>query len=239
MGGNPGSYAAGSYAAGSYAAGSYACGNLAAGNLAAGDLAAGAAGAAPASAALQTAAQTGPPAPSTAPLPPEPREQFAQELTALGGKLIACKAADLPQAVLAFLSERGLAHLLVDEAGAELLQGGLALFQKQGVLLTRQPEPRLRAGLTGALAGLASTGSLAFAATPGSPLAASLLPEIHLAALKASQIGDDLPAVLRLLQGCPAAVLVTGPSRTADIEMTLTIGVHGPKELVVFLMEDG
>ena len=174
------------------------------------------------------------------PLDPQERvQQFTRELLALGGKPIACQAAEFPEAVLSFLNERRLQTLLVDEGVAALLQPALGRFQAAGVQLTRQPDPALRAGLTCALLGLAQSGTLGFASRPGSPLAASLLPEIHLAALKASQVSDDLAEALRSLQDYPSAVLVSGPSCTADIEMNfLTIGVHGPKELVVFLIED-
>ena len=69
----------------------------------------------------------------------------------------------------------------------------------------------------------------------GCPFNASLLPEIHIAILKSSDILPSLPDAMHLVKNTSAAVFITGPSRTADIEMTLTIGVHGPKEIHVFL----
>jgi L-lactate dehydrogenase complex protein LldG len=69
----------------------------------------------------------------------------------------------------------------------------------------------------------------------GSPLHASLLPEIHIAVLNKSDILPSLPDAMHLVKDKRAAVFITGPSRTADIEMTLTIGVHGPKEIHVFV----
>jgi L-lactate dehydrogenase complex protein LldG len=65
------------------------------------------------------------------------------------------------------------------------------------------------------------------------------LPEVHIAIVHKSQIVHFLEEALRLPQVRQAAatVLITGPSRTADIEMTLTIGVHGPKELVVYIVD--
>jgi len=70
------------------------------------------------------------------------------------------------------------------------------------------------------------------------PQTASLLPEIHLAVLRAEDIYETLPEVLRLACRAPASslVLISGPSRTADIEMTLTIGVHGPRQVHTFLV---
>jgi len=93
-------------------------------------------------------------------------------------------------------------------------------------------------GLTGALAGIAATGSLVVPSGVGQPQTASLLPEMHLAVLRAADIVPDLAAALALPAVKQAAMtsIITGPSRTADIEMTLTIGVHGPKRVVVFLV---
>jgi L-lactate utilization protein LutC len=97
-----------------------------------------------------------------------------------------------------------------------------------------------RVGLTAAVAGIAETGSLVLTSGKDRPLTASLLPEVHIAVIHA---GDILPTVNAALQlpevwEASSAVLITGPSRTADIEMTLTIGVHGPAELIVFCLED-
>ena len=74
----------------------------------------------------------------------------------------------------------------------------------------------------------------------GETLTASLLPEVHIAVLKISRLVPTLADALRMpeVRTASAGVIVTGPSRTADIEMTLTIGVHGPGELHVFLIDD-
>jgi len=93
----------------------------------------------------------------------------------------------------------------------------------------------VRVGLTGAIAAAAETGSLAIPGGAGRPLAASLLPEVHIVLLEKEKVVVGVDQLLRLpeLTHSAAAVLVSGPSRTADIEMTLTIGVHGPGELIV------
>jgi L-lactate dehydrogenase complex protein LldG len=69
----------------------------------------------------------------------------------------------------------------------------------------------------------------------GAGIRSTSLPEIHIAVLKSSDIFPSLPDAMYLVKNTSAAVFITGPSRTADIEMTLTIGVHGPKEIHVFL----
>jgi L-lactate dehydrogenase complex protein LldG len=89
-----------------------------------------------------------------------------------------------------------------------------------------------------ALYGLADTGSVVLAASPEEPRARSLLPERHISLLREDRIvrgldelfaalGDDLPSAL---------AIVSGPSRSADIEQRLTIGVHGPGEVHVVLL---
>ena len=97
-------------------------------------------------------------------------------------------------------------------------------------------------GLTGALAGLADTGSLVLASGPGRSRVASLLPPVHVAVLSQARMYATLPAFLAANRGAVGEtsnlVLVTGPSRTADIEMTLTHGVHGPREVHVIVVAE-
>ncbi|MDP3184740.1 MAG: lactate utilization protein, partial [Anaerolineales bacterium] len=103
-----------------------------------------------------------------------------------------------------------------------------------------EADPGLAGGLTGTLAGVAESGTLVLTGGPGRPLVASLLPRIHLAVLRASTIIARLPQALCMdaVQSASSAVLINGPSRTADIEMTMTIGMHGPGKLYVFCVQD-
>lgn len=80
--------------------------------------------------------------------------------------------------------------------------------------------------------GLADPGSVVLAASPEEPRGRSILPEIHVAVLDEADILPDLAALLRAVRGAlpSSLVIVSGPSRTADIEMTLAVGVHGPRE---------
>ena len=108
-------------------------------------------------------------------------------------------------------------------------------YTTAGIEFTHEPDPQILVGVTNAICGLADTGSVLIVDGEGDPLKASLLPEIHIAVLKSSDILPSLPDAMKLVKNTSAAVFITGPSRTADIEMTLTIGVHGPKEIHVFL----
>ena len=68
------------------------------------------------------------------------------------------------------------------------------------------------------------------------------MPPVHIAIIKASQIVGTLGEALATLRSeekvSPIVTLVTGPSRTADIELTLAIGVHGPQELFVIVNQE-
>jgi L-lactate dehydrogenase complex protein LldG len=94
-----------------------------------------------------------------------------------------------------------------------------------------------------ARAGIAATGSILLEISDPKERAATALPLIHAVFLKASTIVADLYALQNILaeglssSGTAYLSLTTGPSRTADIERVLTIGVHGPKELHVLVLE--
>jgi L-lactate dehydrogenase complex protein LldG len=94
-------------------------------------------------------------------------------------------------------------------------------------------------GVTGAVGAIAESGSVALVSGPGRPRTASLLPPVHVAIVPVSRLYATLPDFLAAHPDAAEQgsnlVLVTGPSRTADIEMTLTRGVHGPGEVHVVL----
>ena len=98
------------------------------------------------------------------------------------------------------------------------------------------------ASLTGTLGAIAATGSLILWPTREEPRMMSLAPPVHFALLKASEIRDNFYQVQQEFawaQGMPTnALLVSGPSKTADIEQVLAYGAHGPKDLVVLILED-
>ena len=98
------------------------------------------------------------------------------------------------------------------------------------------------ASLTITLGAIAATGSLILWPTREEPRLMSLVPPVHFALLKASEIRDNFYQVqqeFEWAQGMPTnALLVSGPSKTADIEQVLAYGAHGPKDLVVLILED-
>lgn len=104
---------------------------------------------------------------------------------------------------------------------------------------------RADVGVSSADVALAETGTLVLSSGPQRSRLATLLPPLHLALLPASRLTTDLFTwVSEWQRGEPGSMpanvtLISGPSKTADIEQTLAVGVHGPKRLIVLLYEDG
>ncbi len=98
------------------------------------------------------------------------------------------------------------------------------------------------AGITSADFAIADTGTLAFLSGKGLSRSVSLLPPLHIAIVPINALVEDLDTVLAQVLDAgemPSCLtLVTGPSRTADIEQVLTIGVHGPCALHVILLKN-
>ena len=98
------------------------------------------------------------------------------------------------------------------------------------------------AGLTTCLAGLADTGTVILPSGAGLSSLTSLLPRTHLVLLRAKDIYPSFDDWIRAggreaIAASSQLTLITGPSRTADVEMILTLGVHGPERLVVFTID--
>jgi L-lactate dehydrogenase complex protein LldG len=94
-------------------------------------------------------------------------------------------------------------------------------------------------GVTGCHAAIAETGSLVLLSGPGSSRTVSLLPPLHVALVRRQDLyfgmGDFFESQAATMAEASCCTFVTGPSRTADIELSLTIGVHGPGRVVVIV----
>ena len=125
----------------------------------------------------------------------------------------------------------GLAHRL------EFIQG---LFQNTAPRVLESAGPVLLAHIDcDVYAAVAETGSLVIRPNPHHGLAISLVPPIHIALVEPATIGPDLIDLLekiRLEPHPPNVTVITGPSKTADIEGALVTGVHGPGLVQVFLV---
>jgi L-lactate dehydrogenase complex protein LldF len=186
---------------------------------------------------------TGPVERSFLPLDRDLIERFAEELRALGGEFRVCSPDNLAEEIISLLHQRDIKEVLSWES-SQLPVGLLDKLHAAGIRRiggevsdSGEDDPAHgAAGITGAQAAVAETGTLVLSASADRPLSTSLLPEIHIAILQPGDIYKDLPQILALpvVQEASSTVLISGPSRTADIEMTLTIGVHGPREVYVF-----
>ena len=97
-------------------------------------------------------------------------------------------------------------------------------------------------GVTMAQAAIAETGTLVLESEKERHRLVSLLPPVHVAIVRSDDICLTIGDALKQSRGreeemSRAITFITGPSRTADIELTLTVGVHGPKELYVIVLD--
>ena len=98
------------------------------------------------------------------------------------------------------------------------------------------------AGITTTTGAIAETGAIVLWPDAQEPRTLSLVPPVHIAVLEADKIYNSFCEIIQAqdwVAGMPTnALLISGPSKTADIEMTLAFGVHGPKELIVIILTD-
>lgn len=157
----------------------------------------------------------------------------------------------VPRVVAGIASGHGAATFMawdaLDVAGipSTLLTAGLTRVEEAvptGEERARhlQGYQRVDIGVTGADAGLAESGSIVLIHGAGRPRMASLVPEVHVALLDVGVIERSLAHWAHRNPGLPAGtanlVVVTGPSRSGDIELQLNLGVHGPRHLHVVLV---
>lgn len=149
----------------------------------------------------------------------------------------------VPAEVSAYLRARNLP--------AEVRMGADKRLEKAGWAAEKNLEVRHGAsdgsdlaGVSHAMAGIAETGTLALLSGPDNPTTINFLPEHHIVVLKAADIQGDMESVwstLRESRGkgeMPRAInLVTGPSRSGDIEQTIILGAHGPRALHIVIVD--
>jgi L-lactate dehydrogenase complex protein LldG len=120
-----------------------------------------------------------------------------------------------------------------------LVEAFLRNAETAGFRVHRDEAPAIPGAETShAIYALADTGSVVLAASPGEPRTRSLLPDVHVAVVRENRILPSLDDLFAALGGeLPSALaIVSGPSRSADIEQSLTVGVHGPGEVHVVVL---
>jgi L-lactate dehydrogenase complex protein LldG len=174
---------------------------------------------------------------------------FETAARAWRAEVLRAGSVEWPQVVRQALESRGCRRVVIGAASA--LQPGLDAALT-GLTVRRFDQPleqwkgelfdTIDAGVTGADAGIADTGTLLLRPGAGEPRTLSLVPAVHVAVLMASRLYASLPAAQRALslqENMPSnLLLISGPSKTADIQQTLAYGAHGPKELVIVLVND-
>ncbi len=124
------------------------------------------------------------------------------------------------------MRELGVPELL-QELGVEMVSAGADKWEVAQCEL----------GVTGVDGALPESGSLLVRSEPDKQRVVSLVPRVHLALMRREAMNVDLHDLFQKNKDASAFWLISGPSRTADIELTLTLGVHGPKTLYLWVLE--
>jgi L-lactate dehydrogenase complex protein LldG len=177
----------------------------------------------------------------------DPVQRMEVELKAVGGTLHRCTPDRRADVLAAILKGRDAPAVLVtrDEnvpSGVESVVASAGAELRWWPDVGRDGAATAEVGVTGALWAVAETGTVVLGSAPPGGRAPSLLPSAHVAFVAESRL---LPTVRELfvriaeMESYPSnLVLITGPSKSADIGNELALGVHGPGELHVVLVED-
>ena len=174
---------------------------------------------------------------------------FTAKLEAVHGRVERVTEANWRARLDAVLAEYQVRRLLIGAA----VEPGRALAQNppSGVTLITYDTPvddwkhqlfnEVDAALTGSAGAIAETGSVILWPSAAEPRLMSLVPPLHIVVVDADRLYRTFAEAVQTqgwAEGMPTnALLISGPSKTADIEMVLAYGVHGPKTLVVLLRE--
>lgn len=170
-------------------------------------------------------------------------ERLTERLEEYGVVVGRVAAAELPEAIAAWVRSRGVRRWVVPAGvpDAWLARvGGVARVADDAAPAVLDA---VDAVLTGCAVAVAETGTIALDAGPGQGRrAATLVPDVHLCVVHASQVVDGVPEAIARLRAAATAgrpiTFVSGPSATSDIELVRVAGVHGPRTLAVLLVGD-
>lgn len=167
-------------------------------------------------------------------------ERFIEKLEAVSGSVTRVnRMHEVPKTIQQYLDQYQIGTSMV-------MSGQQALSQiewpESWQIENRPARGEDRVSITGAFAGIAETGTLALLSGHADPTTLNFLPDDHIVIIQADQIVSHLEDLWWLLrrqnQSMPRTVnLITGPSRTADVEQTIQLGAHGPRRLHVILVE--
>ena len=168
-------------------------------------------------------------------------ERFLDEvkkLTGVGQKL---SPSDIDSELAALVTEQNVRKATAWETPHLRQLGVTEILNSLGVELIhpnsdKHEMAQCDLGITEADFLLPETGTLVLRSSAEKPRAVSLLPRIHLAIVRPEMLRADMHQVFEEAKDHHYLVFITGPSRTADIELTVTLGVHGPKNLYVWMI---
>jgi L-lactate dehydrogenase complex protein LldG len=169
-------------------------------------------------------------------------DQFRRALEKLGGKLhVAASREEARERVATLVAGRAAVasnNPYLAACGIHELAGVATGFTSEAAL--REASAGAAAGITSADYGLADTGTLVLLSSAREARMISLLPPLHVAVIPRESILTGLDELLTVLadpaEASSSMLLITGPSRTADIEQILVRGVHGPGEIHVIVL---
>jgi len=168
------------------------------------------------------------------------RHEFKTNLELIGGEVIFCTSkADISANIQRICSEKQQDHLFCTNPELiKIIDGSILIHSSEDDFFN------LNIGLTGCEFLVAHLGSVLISSEQISGRRLNVFPETHLVVAHESQLTDYLDQALEKLQNkyknkLPSLISnITGPSRTADIEKTLVMGMHGPKSLIVIISEE-
>ena len=170
-------------------------------------------------------------------------ERFLSEVKKLSGVGQKLSPADIDAGLKTLVSEQNIRKATAWETPYLRQLGVIEILNSLGVeLVSPNADKHEMAlcdlGITEADYLLPETGTLVLKSSMERPRGVSLLPRVHLAIVHPDRLRADLHQVFAEAKDHPYLVFITGPSRTADIELTVTLGVHGPKNLYVWLVKE-
>lgn len=177
----------------------------------------------------------------------EKKDMFVQRLQAAFATVITTKENNLLSTLTSILQEHEVKKLvygldvwstpIVEQLSVEKLPYSSVIEEIESDLFHT-----VDAGITTTTGGIAENGALVVHPSPQEPRTLSLVPPIHIALVREKDLFSSLAEVIRTQDWNTSRptnmVLISSPSRTADIELILAVGVHGPKKLIVVLIEE-
>lgn len=175
------------------------------------------------------------------------RERFIRNATSWRAEIVEASESDWPSKLVHVIEQKQLGKLLVGRntaigwtLSALLPPDQLYWYERDLGEIKSDLFDHVDAGISTTIGGVAETGSLLLWPTPAEPRTLSLIPPVHIALLFEDQIVETLHEAMMQNQWAERMptnlLMITGPSKTADIQRMLVYGAHGPKELVIVLV---